>query len=168
MERDGLKELQRLFYEAVMVGGPYHGEHVLSTPLLARVPPSCWFQDHIPGLDPCGGDWGPDKLEAAHWIKRQQVERWVKSQYGPYASPAFDLRGWKEDQEDIVRLAVWDPRNAVPACEKHHRRFDSQRMPTLVVPRRLVPEHVVEFTDDYGLETALEDRNPEEVYGAPE
>lgn len=163
-----LEELQRLFHEAVLVTGPYAERYVRGgfpvAPFGERPyrPRQCWFQANIPGIDPCDGDHGPDALEAAHWIKRQRVELAVAAYFFGTEEAANGV-GW-----EIKDLAGWDPRNAVPACEKHHRRFDAHRMPTLIVPRRLVPEHVVEFANDYGLETALEDRNPEEVYGAPE
>lgn len=156
-----LEELRRLFAEAVLVTDPYVGEVEFVPPGGWRwIQKVCWFAENVPGIDPCGGDFGPDHLEAAHWIKRQQVERWVKLQYGPYVALPVNLLQWQDDREELVDLAAWDPRNAVPACEKHHRRFDSHRMPTLVVPRLLVPDHVVEFAECWGLETALEDRNP--------
>lgn len=167
MADDQLRELQRLFAEAVLVGGPYQGERPLTTSLLARYPPPCWFMLNVPDIDACGGDLGPDHIEAAHWVKRQQVERWVKLQYGPYAEPAANLLAWQEAREELVALAAWDPRNAVPSCEHHHRNFDAHRVPLpalqIIVPRLLVPEHVIEFITDYGLETALEDKHPLEV-----
>lgn len=179
---DELRELQRLFHEAVMVGGPYQGEHPLTTPLLARNPPLCWFWVNVPGIDECGGDYGAGRLEAAHWIKRQRVERDVKQLSS--AVRFQEIANWEgetlrpeTDAEMLARAewilhemwmhAAWDSRNGVPACERHHRNFDGHRVPLpseqIVVPRLLVPDHVVEFTDDYGLETALEDKHPLEV-----
>jgi hypothetical protein len=102
---------------------------------------SCWFGTREGlSVDLCEGT-----IEGAHWLKRQRVRH------------ALEALGF---DRELIQLAEWDPRNGVPACEKHHQRFDSQRMPPLVVPRRLVPLHVVDFTAAWGLETQLEDRCP--------
>lgn len=162
---DQLKELQRLFAEAVLVTGPYTDEHGYPPPgypmrITAR---GCWFQEHMPDIDPCGGG-RPGVLEAAHWIKRQQVERWVRNQLR--VSP-YDLAITAAIVDELIAIAAWDPRNAVPACEHHHRRFDGHRVPLpreqLIVPRLLVPAHVLEFSEDYGMETFIEDKHPLEV-----
>jgi hypothetical protein len=114
----------------------------------------CWFSEHVPGeLGRCDG-W----IQGAHWIKRQRVESFVRLM-GPHWVDA----GRSMWDEDLPVLAAWDDRNGVAACEAHHARFDAHLMPPLVVPRALVPDHVVEFCNDWGLETALEDRNPKEA-----
>jgi len=102
----------------------------------------CWFKTCIPGLDACEGF-----IQGCHWLKRQTVEGFIGRQlFGPGS--------------DYVQLAAWDPRSGVPGCEKHHTRFDSQRQPTLVVPRELVPTTVEMFCADWGLEQKLEERSP--------
>jgi hypothetical protein len=157
-------ELRRLWAEAVLLIGPYDPYVGGGFPAGLREAidnayrPPCWFGENVPGIDECDGELGPDYREGAHWIKRQQVEHTVAALF--FGLPEFTATGLGWELKDI---AAWDPRNGVPACEKHHRRFDAQRMPTLIVPRHLVPEHVVEFTNDWGLETALEDRNPKEI-----
>jgi hypothetical protein len=73
------------------------------------------------------------------------------------------------ERKALADLAAWDPRNAVPACEHHHRRFDGHHVPVprerLVVPRHCwSPFHVRRIRpSDYGLETFLEDKHPLEV-----
>lgn len=168
---DQLKELQRLFAEAVLVVGPYAGnrftsgigDRSLTNRMLAEVPAGCWFKNMIPGIDSCGGGRA-DVLEAAHWIKRQQVERWVINNAPVEVDGVHILLS---ERKALADLAAWDPRNAVPACEHHHRRFDGHHVPLprerLVVPRHLVPAHVLEFTADYGMETFIEDKHPLEV-----
>lgn len=112
-------------------------------------PNYCWFGTRE-GLvvDFCDG-----KMEAAHFLKRQRVCK------------ALEALGF---DRELIQLAEWDPRNGVPACEKHHRRFDGQRMPSLVVPRFMVPEAVELFVADWGLETQLEDRWPERSPDGPD
>lgn len=103
----------------------------------------CWFRTCIPGIDGCEGP-----IQGCHWIKRQRVEYDVAFMVGSARS------------DDLVLLAAWDPRNGVPGCEKHHFRFDSNRQPSLIVPRELVPTTAEYFCADWGLETPLEERNP--------
>lgn len=109
----------------------------------------CWFGENVPGIDSCEG-----RIEGAHWIKRQRVEAMVS--FATQSNRDVQL----DENRDWVELAAWDPRNGVPACNKHHTRFDSQRMPTLVVWRHEVPAHVEAFARDWGLEPELERRNP--------
>ncbi len=103
-------------------------------------PAACFFA--VIGADgECAGH-----RQACHVIKRQRVRN--------------HLRGIGLD-EWCIRLAEWDPRNAVCGCsDRHHPRFDGQQMPPLVVWRHQLPVAVLEFALDYGLETALEDRCP--------
>jgi hypothetical protein len=141
-----LRELQEQFKLAVVFGGDPDAR-----------PLPCWFSENTPGIDPC--EVGPRGIEAAHWIKRQLVERVLKvvmpvgGKFGIPGASGFD-------REELVVLAAWDSRNAVPSCLKHHSRFDSQRMPPLVIWRHEVPAAVESFTADWGLLTALEDRCP--------
>jgi hypothetical protein len=112
------------------------------------------------GLRPCyfraKDDHCEGRIEAAHWISRQRV----KNALWPLLPPLWDCAGPKE--ADLIWLAEWDPRNAVPACERHHRRFDSHRMPPLVVPRDAVPDAVEEFCADWGLESELGRKCPQQ------
>lgn len=123
---------------------------------------TCWFARHRAELEEFGVNVGPCEgwIEGAHWIKRQRVEKTVLDMQ-PVELDGFFLK--LSDRMDLAHLAAWDARNGVAGCEGHHPRFDSQRMPPLVVPRLLVPRHVVDFTDDWGLETALELKHPQEV-----
>jgi hypothetical protein len=126
----------------------------------------CWFAAHVPDTGPCEG-W----IEGAHWIKRQEVERWVAAMLG--VPLQFVKRANKighlsmaapevMERIELVQMAAYDPRNGVPGCSgAHHARFDSHRMPPLVVPRALVPDHVTEFVTDLGLESALERKCPD-------
>lgn len=139
----------------------------------------CWFGENVPGIDPC--EHGPRGIEGAHWIKRQRVENaldallpWGGMLPCPRCVPgdAANECEWcegglifwpNEDRRDVILLAAWDPRNGVPACEKHHRRFDGHRVDArneLVIWRHEVPAHVEAFALDWGLEQALEDRHP--------
>lgn len=145
MDRVSLRELQEQWARAVLFGDRAHWPEPRPLP--------CWFGAVVPGIDGCDGP-----IEGAHWIKRQRVGRWVELQLD---IPKSMLR-YDEDWE-LVRLAEWDPRNGVPACEKHHRRFDGHRVDAaneLVVWRHEVPAPVEAFAKDWGLETALEDRHP--------
>lgn len=129
-------------------------------------PLPCWFGENVPGIDSCDGD-----LEGAHWIKRQRVEKRIAWLFDvPEAVVKAASRhgiekvapNWREAVE-AVWLAAWDPRNGVPGCEKHHRQFDGQRVDArrpLIVWRHEVPASVELFCRDWGLDTALEDRNP--------
>lgn len=129
------------------------------------VPCGCWFRDALGFNDPgeCEG-----RIQGCHFLKRKQVERTVAAQLDlpELVTSAIWQRSWVTFPPDyihveLVFLAAWDPRNAVAGCERHHQRFDSQRMPPLVVPRHLAPPRVVDFAETWGLETQLEDRCPE-------
>lgn len=152
-----IRELQQRWIAAVLLGdvdlGPIEmdPDHGLDWMLATRPVQRCWFGVNVPGIDSCEG-----RPEGAHWIKRQRVEECiVQNLYRGFGSP-FNA----DTARDLKHLAAWDPRNGVPACEKHHRRFDAQRMPTLVVWRHEVPAHVEAFCRDWPLEGDLERRNP--------
>lgn len=85
------------------------------------------------------------RIEAAHWISRQRLNN------------ALYAHGLGPDERQV---AEWDPRNAVPSCTSHHRRFDSHRGPPLIVYRHEVPELVEMFAEDWGLGGSLADRHP--------
>lgn len=141
----------------------------------ARPPRPCWFGENVPGIDAC--EYGDRGVEGAHWIKRQRVEKTMARQLAIaeiVCSPSWQRRCWPPEglhepipeffyQVELVYLAAWDPRNGVPACEKHHRRFDGHMVDArdpLVIWRHEVPGHVEAFCRDWPFETALEDRNP--------
>ena len=151
-----LDDLRENWKWAVCLGRP------LELGLAKERPLPCWFGANVPGIDPC--EEGPRGIEGAHWLKRQAVERTIRANLLPpemvwaYA-PAELVRSIDE----YVLLAAWDPRNGVPACQKHHQRFDGTRVDAtneLVIWRHEVPKHVEAFALDWGLESALEDRNP--------
>lgn len=94
---------------------------------------------------PCSGP-----IQACHWFNRQRIKG--------------DL--WKYGVDpDLIVLAEWDPRLAVPGCgDEHHPRWDSHRvtLPSerLWVFRHEVPVAVDRGAGDWGLESALEERSP--------
>ena len=160
----GLDDLRREWKNAVCLIPPVEqrGEH------FPRVKP-CWFGENVPGIDPC--EHGPRGIEGAHWIKRQEVARvvgfnlWIPTAKKGRSTVFVAGSDNPEllERLELLYLAEWDPRNGVPACEKHHRRFDGARVDArnpLIVWRHEVPAHVEGFALDWGLETALEDRNP--------
>lgn len=110
----------------------------------------CWLAQFDPTNRRCSG-----RYERFHYVSRQRVENALRallpdvSVFSAY--PGVDA--------DLVLLAAWDPRNGGIACEAHHRRFDSHLVPLpseqIVVPYDALPEHVIEFADDYGLEDEL-------------
>lgn len=86
-----------------------------------------------------------DRMEAAHWINRQRIKNAL----------------WAMGMEpDLIEMAEWDPRLAVPGCTNHHRPFDSHSTPRLWIYREEVPWEVEEAVAEWGLESALEDRSP--------
>lgn len=102
--------------------------------------PECWLAKHDPEKRECGG-----REEIFHFLSRQRVRN----------EPIFFMADL-----DIVELAEWDPRNAEIACTNHHRPFDNQATPALVIPRLLLPNHVCEYVSDYGVEAEMERRFP--------
>lgn len=134
-DRD-LELLRGAWARAVKIHDPERGSNPGMKP--------CWFKEHrVPLEEDRGVNVGPCEgwIEGAHWIRRRRVERWVRDQTG---------------DEDLAVLAAWCPRNGAAACERHHARLDSHRMPPLVVPRLMLPENLLEFVADYGLENDLE------------
>lgn len=160
-----LAELRKLWIDAVITFERPDGRLALR---------GCWFCEHRDVLAEVGVDIGPAEgpIQGAHWIKRQRAERdvkrlaeWAVEYQDPTRISAFYIDHVLA--EEIAQLAGWDPRNGVPACQRHHTVFDSQRVPLpseqIVVPRLLVPRHVIEFSEEKGLETAIEEKHPQEV-----
>jgi hypothetical protein len=142
-----LAALQEAFWLEVVLGG---------NPDARPLP--CWFGENVPGIDSCEG-----RIEGAHWLKRQRVARTVAAQLDlpiRVTSPTWRRRHPETPEAELVLLAEWDSRNGVPACNKHHTRFDSQRMPPLLIWRHEVPPLVEMFVADWDLEVALADRCP--------
>lgn len=114
-------------------------------------PPRCWLAPFDQAGKPCEG-----KLERFHFLSRQRVEHGLSDSF------EWGFGGTREWDHiaDLILLAAWDPRNGGIACEAHHRRLDSHLVPLpseqLVVPYEALPEHVLEFAGDYGLEEQLE------------
>lgn len=120
----------------------------------------CWLAQFDGYRRPCEGPF-----ERFHFVNRQRVENslWALMPYNPVdiGDPAsiFDPR---LDKADLILLAAWDPRNGGVACEAHHRRLDSHAMPALILPQECLPGHVIEFAEDWGIESQLEARFPPE------
>lgn len=143
-----VEQLRRAWAEAVVLGG-------VTRRASPRPALPCWFGENIPGIDSCEG-----QIEGAHWIKRQRIGK-HGSQIGNWKTVG-EGEGefcWHWDPF-ILWAAEWDPRNGVPACNKHHTRFDGQRMPSLVVVREHVPAAVEAFARDWGLEPELARKCP--------
>lgn len=152
-----LDELREAWAQAVLLDPRYPGDVTMPRP--------CWFSDAAEDLrerplglphdleNQCEG-----RIEGAHWIKRQTVERSLVAG-GLWVEDPDHGDGWYYE-DDLIQLAAWDPRNGVPACERHHRIFDSQRVPLpseqIVIFREQVPAHVEAFARDWGLEHELE------------
>jgi hypothetical protein len=135
---------------------------------------ACWLKQFDPYDKECGGE-----LEACHVIGRQRVRNVLRGLLVPDAlnPEAVDVL----DVDDLIELAEWDPRNGVPGCTHHHRRFDSQATPDLRVPAQQLFAPNRAFVLDWGLETEVErkffevdeatwlvshDRQPEEAAAA--
>lgn len=169
MTRAELDELREAWARAVLTY-----EWTIEGRSMGTYPTPCWFKEAL-GLEDCEG-----RIEGAHWIKRQTVERWVKGLSSEIRMQAIGtaLGGPGITEEDVAlgqwmrehlyKLAAWDPRNGVPACERHHRIFDSQRVPLpseqIVVWRHQVPAHVEAFALDWALEHEL-DRKHDTIGG---
>jgi hypothetical protein len=129
----------------------------------------CWLAQFDRGARPCEG-----RFERFHFINRQRVEHALALSLscliedGPeshiwFVSPAADA--------DLIHLAAWDSRNGGIACEAHHRRFDKHLVSVpseqVVVPYSVLPEHVLEFASDWGLEDELADKFPDLLIDSP-
>jgi hypothetical protein len=104
--------------------------------------PACWLAIHDPLKRSCKGKW-----EAAHFIGRQSIRN------------CPTLHGL---DPELLALASWDPRNGIPACVEHHRRFDNHADAgpgsAILVPRETLDEDPEEFIADWGLESEAERR----------
>lgn len=125
-------------------------------------PYGCWLAQFDPLGRPC-----TTTLERCHIIKRQRVEKALAALlpdeilFDP--EPGQEMFGsgvWFPDWRDVIQLAAWDPRNARLGCTGHHPRFDSNATPRLYVPYDALPEHVLEFAANWGLEIELERQCP--------
>jgi|GEM_PF-3085582 len=105
----------------------------------------CWLAPHDPERRPC-----THKLERFHFIGRQRVRNAL---YALLPDFPPDVPDW--DLYELILLAEWDSRNGAIACEGHHRRYDSHLTPALEVPSFELPDHVLEFVEDWGLEAQL-------------
>ncbi len=135
----------------------------------------CWFRHTYGDPRECEGD-----IQGCHFVNRRLVREALEVQivacdlceygvlerrmtsddedYEEVECPACDGHGMPpEVKAELIMLAEWDPRNAVPGCkDEHHTRFDHKRVPILKVKAHRVPERVREFVADYGLEPQLE------------
>jgi hypothetical protein len=111
--------------------------------------PACWLAqfDHLGR--PCSGE-----LEVFHFLARKEIRRILRHCLVTdlWANGAID----PGDVDDLVELAEWDPRNAGPSCEGHHRRFDSHLTPELKVPLAALPWSTVLFICQWGFESEAE------------
>jgi len=122
----------------------------------------CWLAQHDERRRPCSG-----RFERCHAIPRQRVENalWallpgstITGEHWP-AAAAFATPA---DVWDLILLAAWDPRNAVIGCgDEHHPRWDGKQGPPLIVRRDALPDHVIDFAAEWGLESQLELRFPQ-------
>lgn len=114
----------------------------------------CWLAQHDERRRPCQG-----RLERAHLISRQRVANALSAllPYNPVnvLDPSSILDFPRATRRELIQLAEWDPRNGVVVCEAHHRRYDSHLTPALTVRRADVPERVVDFASDWGIEGQL-------------
>lgn len=113
--------------------------------------PACWLKQLDPLDKDCGGD-----LEACHVIGRQRIRNVLRGLLVPDAlnPEAIDIL----DVDDLVELAEWDPRNGVPGCSHHHRRFDSHATPDLKVPAQQLLAPSREFVLEWGFESEVEQK----------
>jgi hypothetical protein len=132
-----LTDLYASFYAA----GIERAQHV------GRRGSACWLGRYDPLRRPCEG-----RLEICHAVNEQRVR-----------NALYALLPDRDDE--LLDLAAWDPRLAIPGCEGHHRRFDRHLTPSLVIPRHLAPASAVEWAGDWGLESQLDDRFPSEAGG---
>jgi len=129
----------------------------------------CQLAQHDSLQLPCSG-----RLERFHWVNRQrienamgalllgaEVEEWWSDWNGEEGGAGTDCFTMPQDWlGEIVLLAAWDPRVGGIACEVHHRRYDRQLGPLLTVFYDALPSHVIEWSEDWGLESQLEARCP--------
>jgi len=142
------RELTETFWQGAMAGKAFWDRE------------DCWLRKHDPRRLPCSQD--DSQLEAFHYVSRQRI----RNVLGPLllgSQPAWSFglkQSWPEIVADLLQLAEWDARNAGAGCVHHHRRLDSHATPDLTVPYEALPKRVVEFAEDWGLESALEERYP--------
>lgn len=117
--------------------------------------PACFLAQHDPRRRPCEG-----RIERFHFVGRQRA-RHALALLLPNRQELFAQIGELVALGlDVIPLAEWDPRAGGLGCEGHHRRFDSHATPALIVPHHALPDHVIEWSIDYGLEAELERKCP--------
>lgn len=125
-------------------------------------PAPCWFGSNVSDPHKCEG-----RIEGAHWIKQQRIRKVLELTL-PVRLGDGDYVYDEERRQELILLAIWDPRNGVPACNRDHTVFDSQRTPLrskqIVVWRHQVPAHVEAFAEDWGLTHEL-DRKHDTIGG---
>jgi hypothetical protein len=144
--RDGVDERDASAWRKVTNDRAYWSAH-----------PLCFLAQHDPLQRPCSG-----RLERMHFVNRQRVENALAMVLPITSYRTVSTQGLFADEiaRDLILLAAWDSRNGGIACESHHRRLDSHATPELIVPHDALPDHVIEFGRDYGLESELERRYP--------
>jgi len=123
-------------------------------------PYGCWLAQFDPEERPC-----TNKLERCHVINRQRVEKALGAMlFGATLDDAdgFPVELARTQRLAIVQCAAWDSRNARLGCTGHHPRFDSNSTPRLYVPFEALPDHVLEFAEDWGLEAELQRKCPKQ------
>lgn len=120
----------------------------------------CCLAQHDPHDRPCSG-----RLERFHYINRQRVENALGALLPrtPYWHWPGERGITGELRDELILLAAWDPRVGGIGCEGHHRRLDSHLTPELVIAKSALPDHLLEFATDWGLESSLEERFPVEI-----
>lgn len=120
--------------------------------------PGCELAQHDPLHCPCCG-----RLERIHFVNRQRIENAMGALLPTNAEDAMAWdRSFYEDDftfkwvpSDLVLLAAWDPRVGGISCQQHHRRYDNHATPPLIVPYGALPSHVIDWAEDWGLESQL-------------
>jgi hypothetical protein len=143
----------------------------------------CFLAHHDERRRPCKGP-----LERFHFLRRQTVEDalWALLRDAVVDEPcplcvdgvvdgAYPCSGCQNgtfrapllrvEVNGLILLAAWDPRNAEIGCEGHHRRYDSHATPRLLLDYHQVPDRVIEFALDYGLENPFKYRFGAQLIG---
>jgi hypothetical protein len=129
--------------------------------------PSCWLAHHDPRRRPCTGP-----MERFHFVNRQRVEGamweqlreamfWEPDAIGPHGEYAGMGRCLdRAERDELILIAAWDDRLGGLGCEGHHRRLDSHLTPALEIVSSALPAHLIDWSEDYGLEQLIAERFP--------